>query len=199
MRRCIGPGAFHGRLRGNVGLALVLAIVAAAATYAGPRRPVSPPYRGAAIETPPGVLQVGPRISLPRVTVAEILGGKSQISAGKWTRNGPSPLGTARVPTRIVRRLPSVWRMRLEDAREIDRIEVDYELTALNGKTSCLSAVDGRESELRAEVRNLPPVVVERDADGVIIEGGLVLYMDLESLRSAGQYSATLTVTLSHL
>ena len=42
-------------------------------------------------------------------------------------------------------------------------------------------------------------VTAERDEDGVIVEGGLVLYMDLESLHSAGQYSATVTVTLSQL
>lgn len=148
---------------------------------------------------PPGVLQIEPRISLAKVAASEMLSASGRaVSLGSWNaRNAALPSGAVR--TRIVRRLPAFWRMRLPDDLTVGQIDVRYELTAPDGRVGCLVAADGPQSEVRAELRALAPVVVSRDADGTIVEGGLTLYLDLESVRTAGRYTGTLTVTLNHL
>ena len=148
---------------------------------------------------PPGVLQIEPRISLAKVAASEMLSASGRaVSLGSWNaRNAALPSGAVR--TRIVRRLPAFWRMRLPDDLTVGQIDVRYELTAPDGRVGRLVAADGQQSEVRAELRALAPVVVSRDADGAIVEGGLTLYLDLESVRTAGRYTGTLTVTLNHL
>jgi hypothetical protein len=145
----------------------------------------------------PGVLLIEPRISLPPVTLAELLpAGRSAVCLGQWS--GGQPIrddGGAR--TRIVRRLPAVWRMRLARGQEPDRLDVQYQIDALGGQPGRLVSTESPESEVRVELRPIPPLVVSDDAEGTVLEGGVVLYMDLEAVRSAGRYSGMLTVTLT--
>jgi hypothetical protein len=47
-------------------------------------------------------------------------------------------------------------------------------------------------------VRPLPPTIVAVDDAGAVVEGGMVLYLELDSVRRAGSYSGMLTVTLDH-
>jgi hypothetical protein len=146
-----------------------------------------------------GVLQLESRISLPRVTLAELLpAGRNAISLGRWSGRG-STIDSAGVRTRIVRRLPTVWRMRLAEGQELHRLDVQYEISSLDGRPDRLVSADGEESEVRVELRPIPPLVVPDAGAGPVVEGGLVLYVDLESVRSAGRYTGTLTVTLNQL
>jgi hypothetical protein len=89
--------------------------------------------------------------------------------------------------------------MRLTEGQEPHRLDVQYEISSHDGRPDRLVSADGEESEVRVELRPIPPLVVPDAGDGTVVEGGLVLYVDLESVRSAGRYTGTLTVTLNQL
>jgi hypothetical protein len=147
----------------------------------------------------PGVLQVGPRISLLPVGPAELVpDGQRSVALGTW-RGGFDSFEGAGAATSISRRVPTVWRMRLADAQDLGRVDVQYEVTDTKGRPGRLASAGATGSEVRVELRPIPPLVVSDDADGIVIEGGLVLHVDLESVRSAGRYEGTLTVTLNQL
>ena len=133
------------------------------------------------------------------VRLAELMSDQSEtVPHGRWT--GSASVFDAEAPrTQIVRRLPSLWRMRLARGDQADRLDVQYEVTDQTGRRDCLAASAAPESEVRVELRPIPPLIVSENADGVLLEGGLVLYIDLSSIRSAGVYSGTLTVTLNQL
>ena len=144
-------------------------------------------------------IQVERIIRLDPVHPTELLlaAGDQAISMGTWRPGGQMP-DQRMGDLRIVRHVPFVWRMRLPDEELIDSMAVRYSITARGGRTNSLSALDGSDSEIRMIARSTPPVVVTRDGDGAIVEGGLTLYLDLEQVRSAGTYSGTLTVTIDH-
>jgi hypothetical protein len=176
----------------RLSLCLLAAIAVSAGLAASPR-----------LEAPSidrrGVLLLESRISLPRVTPAELLpAGRNAVSLGRWSGRAADFDGDG-VRTRIVRRLPTVWRMRLAEGQEPHRLDVQYEISSLDGRPDRLVSADGGASEVRVELRPIPPLVVPDAGEGTVVEGGLVLYVDLESVRSAGRYTGTLTVTLNQL
>ena len=150
-------------------------------------------------EARPGVLQLEPRIKLSGVRLAELIPGESEVvSHGRWT--GSYSVFDARAPrTQIIRRLPALWRMRLARGDQSDRLDVQYEITDQTGRRGHLAASGAPDSEVRVELRPIPPLVISEDAAGEVLEGGLVLYIDLASVRTAGVYSGTVTVTLNQL
>ena len=181
---------------GRVTLCVLASLMTLAAS---PRSGPSRPAAGRLAADPPGVLQIAPRTSLAKVAASEILPASSHaISMGAWSA-GTASMGSGAFQTRIVRQLPVLWRMRLPDGLTVGQIDVRYEVTAPDGRLGRLVAVDGPQSEVRTELHAVGPFVVSRDADGAIVEGGLTLYLDLESVRTAGRYTGTLTVTLNHL
>jgi hypothetical protein len=88
--------------------------------------------------------------------------------------------------------------MRVRDEHEAYELNVRYELTSPDGRTDRLGPADGSNSEVRTTVRPLPPTIVAVDDAGAVVEGGMVLYLELDSVRRAGSYSGMLTVTLDH-
>jgi hypothetical protein len=146
-----------------------------------------------------GVIQIQPMIRLQNVELTEIVAGAryQALAAGSWSR-GASPAASRHVEPKIVRTIPAVWRMRVRDEHEAYELNVRYELTSPDGRVDRLGPADGSGSEIRTTVRSLPPTVVAVDDAGAVIEGGMVLYLELDSVRRAGSYSGTLTVTLDH-
>lgn len=143
-----------------------------------------------------GALQIERSIRLDEVNPAELLfaTGDRAIAMGSWS---PNRLRDWRIgDLGVVRHVPYVWRMRLPDEEQASAISVRYDITSPDGRANTLAAVDRSDSKIRMVLRSLPPVLVTRDADGVLVEGGLTLLLDLENVRSAGTYSGTLTVTI---
>jgi hypothetical protein len=147
----------------------------------------------------PGELRVEPRIRLDGVTLGELLpAGRHATSLGKWN-GGFANFDRAEIRTQIVRRVPTVWRLRLAEDQDLHRLDVQYEIGTLDGRPGRLASTDGDDSEVRVGLRPIPPLVVSDAGDGPVIEGGVVLHLDLDSVRSAGQYTGTLTITLNQL
>ncbi len=118
-------------------------------------------------------------------------------SMGGWAP-GVALASNTRVETQIVRSVPSVWRMRLRGEEALPTIDVRYNMRGLDGRQDLLTHRDGSDSAIHVRVLAIPPELATRDVDGTVIEGGLMLYLDLAEVRSAGTYSGTLTVTLEH-
>ena len=146
-----------------------------------------------------GAIEVERVIRLDPVHPAELLlaAGDQAASMGTWRPGGRVP-DQRMGDQRVVRHVPFVWRMHVPDEELIGAMAVRYDVTAPDGRTNTLSALDGSDSEIRMIVRSTPPVVVTRDSDGAVVEGGLTLYLDLAQVRSAGTYTGTLTVTIDH-
>jgi len=174
-------------------------LVSAVALAAPEREPLHSRPQRLILDRRVGVIQIQPTFQLQRVQLVEILDGTrfQAVAAGSWSR-GASPTATRQVEPHIVRTIPAVWRMRVRDEHEAYELNVRYELTSPDGRVDRLGPADGSNSEIRTTVRPLPPTVVAVDDAGVVVEGGMVLYLELDSVRRAGSYSGTLTVTLDH-
>jgi hypothetical protein len=147
----------------------------------------------------PGELRIESRISLEGVSLRELLpAGRRANSLGKWN-GGFASFDHAEIRTQIVRRLPTVWRLRLAEDQDLYRLDVQYEIGTRDGRPGRLASTDMEGSEVKVELRPIPPLVVSDTGDGQVVEGGVVLHLDLESVRSAGQYTGTLTITLNQI
>jgi hypothetical protein len=142
---------------------------------------------------------IEPTVRLEQVRPDELLpdGRRSAISMGSYTRS-VAPLASGSMNLGIVRHVPVVWRMYVPDERLLDSLEVRVQMISADGSPGCLSAGDDSRSVIRAVASSTPPVVVERDGEGAVVEGGLTLLLDLEEIRSAGTYTGTLTVTIDN-
>jgi hypothetical protein len=146
-----------------------------------------------------GVLELAPHLEIGRVAPGEILAGGSgqAIAAGNWTRGGASA-ESFEIETRLVRTMPAVWRMRVRDFDSTHATSVRCELTSPDGRVNTLTSIDDPSSVIQALVSPLPPLVVDGDLDYLTIEGGLLLNLDLQSVRTSGAHVGTLTVTLEN-
>ncbi|MDX1389720.1 MAG: hypothetical protein R3344_11060, partial [Acidobacteriota bacterium] len=116
---------------------------------------------------------------------------------GRYPAGGFSAAGPA-FDARVVRRLPSIWWMRLRDPDELDNLGVRLDLTAIDGTRDRLGHSGTNDSQIRVLIQPIDPVVTRDDVDSVVVEGGAYLILDLSEVRSAGRYSGTLTVTVDH-
>lgn len=146
-----------------------------------------------------GVLELAPRLEIGRAMPGEILGGGSAqaITMGSWSREGVSP-AAFRLETRLVRTMPTVWRMRVRELDPTLTTNVRYTLTSPDGRENALTSVEDPSSVIQTLVSPLPPLVVDGDLDYVTIEGGLILNLDLQGVRTSGAHVGTLTVTLEN-
>ena len=144
-----------------------------------------------------GVLELAPRLEIGRVMPEEILAGGlgHAIAMGHWTDGGVSA-AAFEIDTRLVRTLPVVWRMRVQDLELIQATNVRYQLAALDGTANALTSIDDPASVIHALVTPLAPRAVDGTLDYMTLEGGLVLDLDLRDVRTSGVHVGTLTVTL---
>ena len=180
-------------------LTSILILISAVTLAAPDREPLHSRPQRLILDGRVGVIQIQPAIRLRNVELAEILAGAryQALSAGSWSR-GASPAASRQVEPNIVRTIPAVWRMRVRDEHEAYELNVRNVLPSPAGRVDRLGRAAGSSSEIRTTVRSLPPTVVAVDDAGAVIEGGMVLYLELDSVRRAGSYSGTLTVTLDH-
>jgi len=146
-----------------------------------------------------GVLELAPLLEIGRVAPGEILAGGSgqAVAMGSWSREGASP-AAFEIETRLVRTMPAVWRMRVREFDSSHTTSVRYQLTSPDGRVNTLTSIENPNSVIQALVSPLPPLVVDGDLDYLTIEGGLLLNLDLQGVRTSGPHVGTLTVTLEN-
>ena len=146
-----------------------------------------------------GELVMFPAVTLDPISAEELSWerGAATVDLDSW--RGLRALEVPPLRTELTRRLPSLWRLRIDDRARPESLEVSYEVVAANGRSDRLSHVERPESEIGAVAEPLWPVVIDRDADTAVLEGGLVLRLSIDEIRYSGTYSGTITVSLHHL
>ncbi len=140
---------------------------------------------------------------------AEVSEGTLVVGSGSRS-SSQSPFTSARLATSVVRRLPDLWQLHLAPDARLRDLQVSYELVSSQGQQDRLSHSQRPDLEVHTRVWPLAPTILQRDAErrldsdmptqaGTIVQGGVVLEMEVESVQAAGTYQGTLTVTLHQL
>jgi hypothetical protein len=193
-----GPlGAFGSRALVPLCL-LALAMAAGEAAERGGRGSLLEREFGARPDArePSGVLDVERSVHLEGVMPAELLaaGAARAIAAGAYA---PEVAASAfELDAHVVRSVPAVWRMRLDDAQAVAELDVRCEIVAEGGQSNVLTNPDDPASVIHVWARPLAPQVLSGAVEGALVEGGVLLDLDLRGVRTAGPHTGTLTVTV---
>jgi hypothetical protein len=145
-----------------------------------------------------GVLEIARFVEVERVGPEEFVrGGGRSRSTGSYRPGGFASV-ELELDMQVIRSVPAVWQMRLESVDALQEINVRVELGTPDGRTNVLTHDSDPGSIVYARVDALPPRVLEVDDGGVLIEGGVMLHLDLQKVRASGAHSGTLTVTVEH-
>jgi hypothetical protein len=188
---------------GSLAALLALALLLAPGAVAGedppkvsPRltdRPGSPP------SSPESTLQIEPRLTLERISTAELTGhGEGRALALASSSFGGWGLDVSPWIIEVERDLSSIWRMRLDQSGAASAMDVSYQMVAGNGREGALSHVSRPESEIRVSIEPGLPEIRDDGPESPMVEGGAVLRLRIEDAHVAGRYSGTLIVTVNH-
>jgi hypothetical protein len=153
------------------------------------------PFMELSDQAPAGVMVIEPRIRLEPVSIRELLPTAQAISAGHWSGSASSLTQSLAAP-RLVRRVPSMWRIRLPESQAAQPFDVQYSIEGADGTPGRLTSESSVHSSIAVQLRPIPPLTTRGSDDSETAEGGVVLYLDLEDVRSAGRYRGTMTVTV---
>ena len=144
---------------------------------------------------PSGALEIERSVHLERVLPAELMatGGARAIAAGAYT---PVAASAFELDSHVVRSVPAVWRMHLDDPQAVAELDVRCEVVAQGGQPNVLTSPDDPASVIHVWARALAPQVLSAAGEGALVEGGVLLDLDLRSVRTAGPHTGTLTVTV---
>lgn len=154
----------------------------------------------------PGEVVVEPRIELDRIRHPELAGGLTTTAATSRPAVLLGDGGLVVEPTgllfslpsrRVVREVAALWRMELPSGVDPRDLEVTYELVARSGRRDRLSQPGEPSSEIGIRMRRTGPLEIDAPGGGAVVEGGVVLELDLTATRFAGDYAGTLEVTVN--
>lgn len=141
------------------------------------------------------------RLTLPSAVNIEPLRTTELLQGGRGTVsfNG-STLPSHSIDTRVTRTLTGLWTMNIDPSRmQSAALQVDYELRGLNGKRDSLS-MPGRESDtIPVRIEPMAPRMIRTLGGLATVEGGVVLHLDVERVRFAGDYQGTLVISVNRL
>jgi len=148
-------------------------------------------------DAPALLMATNSAFELQQVEPSELIGtgGRTAISSGMG-RVGGNLLDMPRIRTRIVRSLPGVWRLRVDERADVRLPHVRYSLVSPSGQVGRLGLLEDSRFDLPARLLPQQSTVIARTDSGKILEGGVDLVIDLDRLETAGTYSGTLTVTV---
>lgn len=156
-------------------------------------RPGSPP------PSPGPDLRIEPRLSLERISTAELTGyGRGKALALGSSSFGRWGLDVSPWIIEIERELPSIWSLRLDPKDAPGAVDVSYELVAGNGHEGALSHRERPDSEIQVLIEPGIPEIRDEGPGEAVLEGGAVLRLRIEGAHVAGRYSGTLIVTVNH-
>ncbi len=154
----------------------------------------------------PGQLVIEPRVALEPIRHSELAGGLTTTASatrpavtlgGRGLLVEPTGLLFSLPSQRVVREVSALWRMELPPDVDPRDLVVSYELVASSGRRDRLSYPGEPDSEIRVRLRPTGPVEIEAGGDGVVVEGGVVLELDLAAARLGGRHDGTLVVTVT--
>lgn len=122
-------------------------------------------------------------------------GRSSAASAGRWSHERLASVMDSG-PERLTRRIPNAWTLRLPPDVRPGSFDVRLEVEAPDGTRGCLVSTDQPGSRLHVSARPLPPVVIDRDAEGITWSGAAILQLDLREATTAGSHRGRLVVTI---
>jgi hypothetical protein len=203
MRERIGPVRRFGASRGAPargvasGLVLLCALVGPAGATERERR-IRDTGRDLGLRSSFNALQVETSLRLDAVRPGELLAGPSARAIAEPSWRPDLGAGAFRIDTHVVRTIPAVWRMRVEDPASAAALSVRCEIAAEGGTSGVLAHALDPRSIIHVWVRPLAAPSITAGAGEALIEGGVVLEMDVRDVRTAGLHSGTLTVTVEH-
>lgn len=157
--------------------------------------PAQTPFMELSERPAAGVMVIEPRIRLEPVSVRELLPASQAIVAGQWSGQSSNLTASLGLPP-LVRRVPTMWRMRLSENQATQPFDVQYSIEGLDGTPGRLTSESSVDSSIGVQLRPIPALTTREADDAESAQGGVVLYLDLEDVRSAGRYRGTLTVTV---
>jgi hypothetical protein len=188
--------------RSRVALLALAFLAAPGAAVAGDPPKVTPRLTdrpGSSLPSPEPVLRIESRLSLEKISTAELTGhGRGRALALGTPSFGGWGLDLSPWVIEVSRELPSIWSLRLGRGGEASALDVSYELVGSNGHEGTLSHVDRPGSEIQVLVEPGLPELRDEGPEGPVLEGGALLRLRIEGAHVAGRYSGTLIVTVNH-
>jgi len=99
----------------------------------------------------------------------------------------------------IARPLPGIWQLKVPQAKSKAAVQVGYELIGIDGRRNVLTLPGEPSSGIRVTLEPIGPTTLGRSSKDALLEGGVVLHLDINSVRHAGEYRGTLTVSINGL
>lgn len=142
-------------------------------------------------------LTIASAVTVEPIRAIELLRGGSP---------GPIAMTKGRLPvggtigTRVSRRLDSLWSMQIDPTlAPTTALQVQYELQGANGRIDVLSLGSAPEVEIPCRVIPIEPYLTQTVQGVAVYEGGATLYLNLDEVKTAGNYHGTLMVTVNRL
>ena len=153
-----------------------------------------------------GTLQCEPHITLPTIRASEISSSstvdlsalRAVASQGFEVSGRANGHLSGRAEPQVEREVTELWQLHLPIAVPPHELEVNYELISSRGRPGHFSHVDREGADLRVLIDPIPPLVIRRDGDNAVVQGGVVLVFDVFTATFAGTYLGTLTTTVTH-
>ena len=131
---------------------------------------------------------------LERISTSELMGNGNFARYAISVRD-PLDFQTG-FTTKLTRRLPNLWKMTLPSDFDMRSLQVEYALVSATGKWDTLSAVEDTRSEIKAQLFPTPPQVTQSTREFKVIEGGLILSLEVSEAYLSGSYQGTLNVSI---
>ena len=93
---------------------------------------------------------------------------------------------------RVSRQLKELWELWVPEGTRPTDLRVSLELVSASSDCDCLSNRRDSRSLVGVTIRPTLPVVVDRREGQILMQGGALLELDLDSVVSAGVHGATL-------
>lgn len=143
---------------------------------------------------PPGHLKIHMqnRITLEPVLASELLTGPAAVA---FVGVDPAvPVHNAFVQ----REVQDLWRVHVHPQGGLPAVQIEYEVTALNGARGFLSSISAPASMMQVAVEELP-LSMEVTPGIVKVHGSVRFHFDVTPATVSGGYGGTLLVTISTL
>jgi hypothetical protein len=139
-------------------------------------------------------LDLEPNTELEHITTAELMGSNA---AARYAIAVNDPFGFQQgVTTKLSRRLPNLWKIAIPNDFDLPSLQVDYTLLSATGKWDSLSGVEDSLSEIQVQLFPTPPEVIQTTRDFKVVQGGVIIQLEVSEVYLSGNYQGTLNVSI---